>query len=92
MEKHIEECKAANHYDVRDNFKKGVKERREPIQKIQGATKSFNCYGKQQICKLHSTEQFLLMVGETQFFDRYVDDKFIWFPKVCNVCLHDQIK
>lgn len=90
MEKFIEECKTNGSYDVRDTFKKGAKERRLLIQKVQGANKTFKCYGKQQICKTHSTEQFLIRISETNFFDKDVDDKYIWFPKDCNVCWCDR--
>lgn len=86
MEKFIEDCKKNNTYDVRDQGKPNEVKRREILQKIQGATKKYDCYGKQQICKLHSTEQFLIKTNSASIFSKNIDDKYIWFPKICNVC------
>ena len=87
MEEYINNCKKNNTYDVRDQGKPNEVKRRQLIQKIQGATKKYECYGKQQICKLHSTEQFLIRTDTAGLFSKNIDDKYIYFPKECNVCL-----
>lgn len=89
MEKILSDHKSNHKCDIRDYGPKKEVVRRLPMGKIQGEKKQYNCYGKQQICKLHSTEQFLIRISTNTFLSSNVDDKYIWFPRVCNVCLYE---